>query len=833
MKWLLAILIACVILIIYNLSFVSAVAPVVNDVSILPITPFDFNSLTGVCNVSDSDSSLVIYDYKWFKNGVEIVNSSYNGGNQSYYYQETADSISISDDDATGYLNVNYTKKSWDDNIPFWLISQGTLAPYNVSAAMISGCWNSNNNSLILRIASEFDYLHISYTLPFCYNGSNWVGIGSYDYTTGGGGSLNSENSSALTYDGNWSTYSFYYVAGDKWYNGINSGAINKSRIFEEGLYWNSSYFASPDNYNISNLTSSNINPNDNLTFSCRSFDGVDYSNWSNSTVKTIHGSTYLLNSFSDGSTAGNVSFNSSVLNSSRLIQAPVGSVFNYAFINFKGFPFEIVDDSEDANATVGCSSNCDYGFDENWLTPVYATNIYENYSIPVGANHSANLEYKYYVFSCSYSTLTWFAVESFNSSGQWQLLVNNSCYTYDSDYCPTPSECHPRTNVSIPVSSFQNNTLQLRFTPRSLITAGYYESKIFWNYSAVNLSVNVNDINVYSGNSTLSSVSVNLNVSLLNSIFAVNSSANVSFFSVSPGVVEYSNINISYNSSNVADLSWSNLAIWSNTIFQTQSVSLVTPVFNNGSYDAVNCSLVASGRAADYFSYSPSVFNLSRNESVNVTLYFNALLDSPATAFDTSYVDISCSDASSSGSVVHSNVDFPMLFTVVFKVFGGSSSGSGTVTLINKSEFSTVFDRNNFDVYYVVLPFVNRTNRVVEIGTNRVLKSCEVLRVGDFSVESVSCFVSGSSLFVVRDRPVVSDDILIGDSVSISIISVQNEVLTVSGNIRTVNLESMIGDTIPFWVVLFFGFLLLLFYLYFSYESYVLKKLNIGDLFD
>ena len=74
---------------------------------------------------------------------------------------------------------MNYTKPNWTDGA-YWLISGGIgvdHAPANYSVP--KDCWDYNESKLVFRAITNKDYIGWSYW--YCYNGSSWNVVKSYN----------------------------------------------------------------------------------------------------------------------------------------------------------------------------------------------------------------------------------------------------------------------------------------------------------------------------------------------------------------------------------------------------------------------------------------------------------------------------------------------------------------------------------------------------------------------------------------------------------------------------------------------------------------------------
>ena len=283
----------------FTLGVVSATPTMINA-TISPTIAYKNDTLLGYCNATAATN--VSYDYIWYKNSINV--SQYNHSDYGYCYQNKAEVATCSNAvgsyslnncpyggyitgvydgswnvdglnhcngvaiDNVGTLILNYSKPSLSDKTSLWQVKDalGNGSSYNVNISIIDSCWNYDSNTLNLKMTmtaigsgggNKIEWM--------CFNGT-WVVLRN----------LNSTN------------YSTTPVEQSMWWNIVPSTNNSQSILI-----------------NIANL-SSNFSHFDNITFSCRAFDG-NYSSWLNSSVLTVSNSvpTQPTPSFSVGSYRG------------------------------------------------------------------------------------------------------------------------------------------------------------------------------------------------------------------------------------------------------------------------------------------------------------------------------------------------------------------------------------------------------------------------------------------------------------------------------------------------------------------------------------------------
>jgi len=289
------------------------------------------------------------------------------------YYEDAVETTI----EGTSYLSVNYTKP--DDYINLtWQVKHGELATYNVTIP--SDCENADNEKLMLRIRSYYVTAGgFGESYPQCYNGTDWITIGTVTNTSSETGCPATGNNSWRTYDGDWNTYSKKYGGGG-WTT--QCAGNHYSAIYEEGMYFYER--CNPENVKIF----FNGNPNKLLlgtTFGVDKLKTTTFSGKTNTTdvfITLPSSSEYVYINISTQDFI-NMSFNMTGFEAD-----PVGLDYYYPFINTSvinsssvigDYPVFFIDDLETNTGLYSVGGDLDtntYNQDKN------ARDIYSNVNL-------------------------------------------------------------------------------------------------------------------------------------------------------------------------------------------------------------------------------------------------------------------------------------------------------------------------------------------------------------------------------------------------------------------------------------------------------------------
>lgn len=282
-------------------------APVTQSVSILPEYPTAYDDLLGYCNVTDVDSGNISYEWKWFNNSVLFSEHNVSG---FFCYQEFANESTscggVANPDAYG--------------------SEGNFDPLGPAYESYDG--NYSGFSFAYPVNGQSTKIYINYTKPQGFtNQSLWQ--------------LEMNDSVIVNYSLPQSCFENsplmfkveQYKNGSSWnanascYTGVAWQIIDETTLgafYEEAMNWNILNNQTTEGImlNLQNVSNTVTSVGDNWTFSCRGFDGLDYSSWLNSSSHPLFNSYLELNFF-------NVS-NYELLNSSTTSVTLIGDSVTY-----------------------------------------------------------------------------------------------------------------------------------------------------------------------------------------------------------------------------------------------------------------------------------------------------------------------------------------------------------------------------------------------------------------------------------------------------------------------------------------------------------------------
>lgn len=247
----------------WNVNITNATgAPVVTNVRLDP-TPLAFNNETlfGYCTGTDTESQLLKYEYLLYKNEVLLFNSS-----PDWCYQEFANSSTSCGGLATGNYNLT---NGWSNSGNLWDGDYDTLS--------------------FLGTGIEEAYFYVNYSKPTnASNESLWQikDSGGVTNLTINSTCFSQSNLQFRIFGNNNSYVTSQCYNGAIWVTLRNSTIF--SNIYEEGMYWNLPYSARDVERFMVNITSTNTSSGDEFILGCRVNDGVEYSDYVNSSVTRI-----------------------------------------------------------------------------------------------------------------------------------------------------------------------------------------------------------------------------------------------------------------------------------------------------------------------------------------------------------------------------------------------------------------------------------------------------------------------------------------------------------------------------------------------------------------
>lgn len=260
----------------------SNTAPTIQEVDIDPSMPYNFQDLEGYCNATDLDGDDINYFWKLYKNN-ELKYSFLEDG---LCYQENANLIS-----PCGGLNTGAYTYTGD-----WFYSANTF---------YDGNWESFAYATMSIPYPGYSHIFVNYSIPSiaeygsilqvknveftenftisknCWDYGESIGILEFWYNISMTGV--NINQQTLFCKNSSSEYEMIY------YNFSNAGN-NPRGLYEEAMFFNFSIsnHTEGNTINIVNLSNTLTSVGENWVLSCKAYDGVDYSNWVNSSSITI-----------------------------------------------------------------------------------------------------------------------------------------------------------------------------------------------------------------------------------------------------------------------------------------------------------------------------------------------------------------------------------------------------------------------------------------------------------------------------------------------------------------------------------------------------------------
>lgn len=244
------------------------------DVSITPSFFAYEETVQGTCNITHGTSNSTILQYRWYVN--DILQES---GNNSYY---TVQNDPNSSNASAYYFNVSYVKPATAVQA-LWTVKHGITTRPAYNASVLNECFQANDRELTLAMYSSVLCNNAGTSKGVCYNGTDWLTT-TTTYVGGSGNCGGSVTNVTNPIDDDWDTYSTYLFAipPNYWRWATDLGGNSESKWYEESVNW---VHGSLQGTEQDLDTFSAYSGLDNVTFSCRAFDGGTYSAWENATT--------------------------------------------------------------------------------------------------------------------------------------------------------------------------------------------------------------------------------------------------------------------------------------------------------------------------------------------------------------------------------------------------------------------------------------------------------------------------------------------------------------------------------------------------------------------
>lgn len=247
------------------------VSPVISVINILPVNPKTNNTLEGYCQGVDANDDNLSYQFKWYKDNIEYkslyVNTTRFGLPDEYYCRnETGVVTSCPSELFDGNLNTYYQFPVSPTNGIYVYVNYSINPAYNFSYKHTVPGWGSIeiNKEDLSTVCLSYGKQQEKVMLQ----SHAW-----YGKQEDGGGS-NAPRSSVSCYNG-----SDYEV--------LSEGVSGVTRLGE--LYISYANLYEPGStINFDNISSGDTIRDEEWIFGCRAYDGLNFSNWANSSTTTI-----------------------------------------------------------------------------------------------------------------------------------------------------------------------------------------------------------------------------------------------------------------------------------------------------------------------------------------------------------------------------------------------------------------------------------------------------------------------------------------------------------------------------------------------------------------
>jgi hypothetical protein len=264
--------------------------PEVESVYTIPDNNFLFQDVTGYCNVSDDNGANVDYEYLWFVNDVSfsggqtygscvqedantsnfcgakqntLTNSLYTNGIDNEFFTYLTNPNNMFDDDWSTY--ASFSGLSLTSNIYYKIPEHTSSADYTINVDGVNYT-NTIPSECISDSWPYSDSVNLIFTMQEVM-GVDKIGIN---------------------------------CMGDMQYKSVLSLMdSSNARIYDEEMVWSfEGGFEQNVSQNLSTLNKELLSHNDNVTFSCRGYDGIDYSSWVNTSTIDFYESIISFNAF-------------------------------------------------------------------------------------------------------------------------------------------------------------------------------------------------------------------------------------------------------------------------------------------------------------------------------------------------------------------------------------------------------------------------------------------------------------------------------------------------------------------------------------------------------
>ena len=255
----------------------SNIAPTIISARLTPTIAYYNDTISGYCNATDENGDTLSYDYKWCGNGCATLNYTANISN--FTIQEQFNSSDCINTSFENYCDGNYSTgvlsndsgsvsaeyiKSGQLRGAIWEITYGLNVnnPQKINYTVDPTCISNNDT---ISLSTAIAYFSPYYNVFSCYNGTEYIELGSYTLTNG--------------------------------------------YLYEERLFLDYGLGFSSSNENLISTRTTDIDGSqfqytDDIYLVCRANDGYLVSDWATSSILNISNTNITANSMISPSTA-------------------------------------------------------------------------------------------------------------------------------------------------------------------------------------------------------------------------------------------------------------------------------------------------------------------------------------------------------------------------------------------------------------------------------------------------------------------------------------------------------------------------------------------------
>lgn len=448
------------------------------------------------------------------------------------------------------YLYVNYSKPTLAISATWHTKHSNILT----DEPLPSTCFAQN--PVQVRIYSKINYTvgaTSSNSTSYCYNGSIWYPLRSYNNTSI---ELGFSANSANTYDGDYSTSSYYDETRDEWREGL-SNPHTTGTVQEEGMYWQ-----------VTTL---------NTLYPTGVYLSIG-NNTTNYIGNLFNDTNFNITTFDDSFSSKSIIFNNSQSIAIGYFRLPKSA--NISFANLKvsgGFTYALQDTADVINYTQLGSAGFNGSIYLNYTKQIGANNntVWE---VKIGNSSSSTISNNTIPASCwsqSSSSILFQLTSSTNGSwfktslaqcfnGTTWLNIKSDSSTSVGFYCTAvawTAPVHTLDSYYSTASTWHGGSSSSGYwcaSTSNFASSDLYGDAVYWFSQPYNVTVRVGTINgtndfTHNGFFNTSNTTINLSASINSFLNSCTADASgycqvpVYVYSQSAGMVNVSNITITY----------------------------------------------------------------------------------------------------------------------------------------------------------------------------------------------------------------------------------------------------------------------------------------------